>query len=154
MSQRGILWGVVTFLRDNVVDPVNRETPYIYVGYPRSSIVAYPIVAVIPTGGDRGPMSMGDTGNRFTLTYQVDIYTDTDTVATISGPEYLVQNELVAYVADLIKNAFRDENCVFRDTYDTLDVWTTPLRILPYTEELDWYRGIFNLTVQSNDPKS
>lgn len=154
MSQRLTINNVVTFLRDSIPDPLSRTQEYIWVGYPRSPVISFPLISVTPVGGDRTPMSMGNTGNRFTINYQVDIFTNTGANATIAGSEKLAQVELINYLIDLVSNVFRDDNCTFRDTYNCIDVWITPIRILPYDEELDIYRGVSTLVVQVNDPKS
>jgi hypothetical protein len=144
---------IVEFLRSKVSDPMQRIAPFIWVGYPRSIDITYPLVAVTPTGGTSSPMSIGITGDRYLNTYQIDIYVDTDTNTTIGGRIY-AQYELCTYIATLIKDALKNNKCEFLNTGTNVDARLTAPRLVPYDEVLDQYRMIMVFTVQLNDPVS
>lgn len=150
---RALISNIVSYLRGKaLVQGLTRTQPLYYVAYPRSDPVEFPIIAFTPTGGGRTHMSIGNTGNRYTNTYQVDIYTDTDAVSSFAGNNYS-QHELVAYLYDMINLALRDYRCEIIDSYSIIDIWINPIRLLPYNEDLDFYRGVCTMTIQVNDPR-
>jgi len=152
VNQREAIVDIITHLRTlGLVQGLTRTQPLYYVGYPRSDPLEFPIVAISPVGGARTAMSMGGTGNRYLLRYQIDIYTDTDAISSFETNNFL-QNELVMYIGDMINAAFRDFSCTFRTASESIDVYLTPVRLLPYSEEVDLYRGVMTLTVETNDP--
>lgn len=144
---------VVQFIRGKVADPKSRSIPWIRIQYPRSTTATYPLVSVNVTGGSRRSMSMGGTGDVYNDAYQIEIEMDADTNFTVATHTY-AQYDAVMYIGDLIKNAIRDNRCLFTSTYSALDIWITPVRLFPYQEETDIYRGFMSLTVQFNDPKT
>lgn len=152
-EQRSIISDIVLYVRGlSLVQGLTRTQPLYYVGYPRSDPVEFPVVAITPTGGGRTHMSIGNTGNRYTLTYQVDINTDTDALSSFEGNNF-AQNELIMYIYDMFNIVIRDYRNAMIHTYEFIDLWMSPLRLLPYNEDLDLYRGVFALTVQINDPR-
>lgn len=152
-EQRSIISNIVLYVRGlNLVQGLTRTQPLYYVGHPRSDPVEFPVVAITPTGGGRTHMSIGNTGNRYTLTYQVDINTDTDALSSFESNNF-AQNELIMYIYDMFNIVIRDYRNAMIHTYNFIDIWMSSLRLLPYNEDLDLYRGVFALTVQVNDPR-
>lgn len=153
MSINSLHSNIVAFLQSQIADPTGQSRRWITYAYPQGGDVTYPKVSVFGSGGSRRPMAMSDQGDFYTQSFQIDIETDTDTNFTVSSHTY-AQLDAVTYIADLIKNAIRDNKCTFNSTYNTHDLWLTPLRIIPYQEPNDTYRGIMTLNVQINDPKT
>ena len=156
MSFRSIPHDIVAYLRQHGTPTgLTKSESLYYIGYPRSPSVEFPIVAITPGGGSGERMAMGDPGNRFSETYQIDIYTDSDAVADIGGGTRYAQNELITYLSSELSKTIRDDRCTIMDTVGLIDIWisSTP-RIMPYIEDMDLYRGIMRLTIQYNDPRS
>jgi hypothetical protein len=144
---------IVEFLRTKIADPLHRTVDFIWVGFPKNPDVSYPRISVTPVGGSRTSMSIGNNGDRYGFTLQIDIFTDTEAQYVRDGHTY-TQLDLCTDLYTQLKNAVRDNKCSIIGDNGTIDLWITPYRMLPYDETLDLYRLVFTLYIQQNDPKT
>lgn len=142
---------LLTFIRANVSDPLDRGVTWIYVDYPRK-IKTFPMVSLMNIGSSREEIGVGDQGSRYTFTYLIEVWTTSTAEATIDSGRY-AGPLLRDYLADKIVTAFVNNRDYLKHTYSILDAYISRIDTAPFDVGTDIYRKTITLSVSIDKPK-
>lgn len=141
---------IIQFLRDNISDPINRGSNFIYYGYPRVDS-RFPRISVLQADASGVPIGVGNSIQRYQILYDIDVWCDTKTKSVIAGHTYS-GSEMMEYLSDQIILAFSRNKQSLLNDYSIIDVELTTANTLPYDEEFDiWRKSLsFRITVDKD----
>jgi len=133
-----IVNGIVTTLRNNISDPANRGSPFIYPDFPRVD-ATMPRISITAVGGDISGAGLNHEFGIFNLRLQIDVWCSIHGSYTISNIKY-GNTKLRDYLAGMVTKVLW-KNRSNLGTYNILDVAPIiPFRSLDSGEE-DLVRG-------------
>lgn len=143
---------LITFLRANVSDPLERGVTWIYIDYPRT-VKTFPMINLTIQGCSRTEIGIGDQGSRLSFIYLIEIETTSTSEATLNGSRYSGPI-LRDYLADSVITAFVDNRAYLKDTYEIIDAFVSRIDTAPYDVAKDIYRKMLTLTVTIDKEKT
>jgi len=137
---------MIEFLRNNITDPISRGPNWIYFGYPRTD-ATFPRISIVQSGGLGYSHQVGGSDQMYEITYDIDVWGDSEHSASISGHTY-AGSELVEYLADQVILAYMRNKEYLLTEYGIKDVILTSVYFLPYDEDFDLYRKSMTFNIQ------
>lgn len=147
MSMESLYKAIVTYLRSNLTDPLNRRANWIYFEGPITEPSFPAIIVLAGSAGRREELGIGTLKSRYIVPIDLDIYTDSKAVATVGNTKY-VGRHLLAYICDSIIELFTTNRLSIIDTLGAIDFSISPPYYAGYDEALDVYRALIALTVE------
>jgi len=135
---------LVEFLRTKLSDPLGKSRTWIYPGYPRVDSTM-PRISLINTGGTPTEIGIGDEGQLYDYTYDIDIWVKKGVTVTV-GTEKYSGAKLREKISDDVMTAFLNNR---KELFgkNILDVKITGPVSFPYDEENQIYRKTMSLIV-------
>ncbi len=141
-----LTWSLITFLRSKIVDPISRGSDWIYPDYPRAD-ATMPRLSLIQTGSFSREQGVGDQGTYWDVTFDIDVWVNKRSIATISGSKY-TGSKLRNYLADKVVSAVLDNRSDLTiSPYNLMGTVIGSVFTHPYDEELELYRKTIPVTV-------
>jgi len=87
------------YLNSKILDPANRNKPWIYIGYPEIYSADYPRISIVQSGLVTMPVAIGSTKRFYEIIFDIDVWTKQTVI--IDTTEYK-PNRLKEYLADRV----------------------------------------------------
>jgi len=122
---------------------VRRNNKIFFAG---NSDVTMPRISIIQIGSYERERSVGDEGTLWEITFDIDVWTNSRTQATIGGIKY-GGSKLREYLSDKVIAAFLDNRTTLATQYNIIGTVIGTIFTHPYDEELDLYRKTIPVTM-------
>jgi len=136
------------FLRTNIDNPVTPGKKWIYPDYPRVD-ASFPRIAILHMGTYRTEIGVGGKGDRHTHLFEISVWVDTKSEATIDTEKYK-GNKLREYIGDKVIKTLIDKRKDLR-VYNILDIYLREARNLPYDPDTRLWRKNIIIEVQTEE---
>jgi len=153
MGLEAVTSNLITFMRNKLTDPTGQGRTWIFPTMPKVT-ASFPEITLVNYGSKSKEIGIGNTGQRFTYMFEIEVWVKRDNQVTIStGVSPNVVNTIYAgrrlleYISDNVTNAFLDNKDTLLNSYNFIDVIVDGHFNLPYDDEIDCFRKSMQLKV-------
>jgi len=145
MELRELIEILITFMRNNLEDPLGENRTWIYPSFPTIT-ASFPEISLINTGSSFREIGIGDIGQIMTYVFDIDIWVLKGNATTVNGTTYR-NRALLEYLSDQVTNLFFNNRSTLYDQ-GIIDIRITGHLTHPFDEETQLYRKTLTLEAQ------
>ena len=142
-----------TLLKNNITDPLARGVTWIYLDAPRKKIDRLPMIVVRQIGANTEELGLGDQGRKMSVTYLIQVITNSGGRATIGSTEYAATS-LRDYLTDKVIEVLIDNREDLKVDQSILDITIGSITPTPYDPVNDTYLKEIQVTFSYEKYKS